>query len=72
MTGLAPEVPFGESTPELWIEEDHDEAKAHEIVSDLKSASAPVGEKWKCLKCGEESEPGFTSCWNCGQPRTAA
>jgi hypothetical protein len=29
----------------------------------------PVGDPWKCPKCGEELEPQFESCWKCGAAR---
>ncbi|HWY32812.1 MAG TPA: hypothetical protein VNX46_18755 [Candidatus Acidoferrum sp.] len=29
----------------------------------------PKGKPWKCLKCGEISEPQFATCWKCGAAR---
>jgi hypothetical protein len=67
--GLSPEIPLSESTPELWIQDDHHLAEALEIKRAWK-ASAPVGgSDWVCPTCGETSEPQFSSCWKCGTAR---
>jgi hypothetical protein len=67
--GLSPEIPLSESTPELWIQDDHNLAEALEIKRAWK-ASAPVGgSDWVCPACGETSEPQFSSCWKCGAER---
>lgn len=69
VAGLSPEVPLSESTPELWIRDDHQLAKALEIKRAWK-ASVPVGgADWVCPTCGETSEPQFSSCWKCGTAR---
>lgn len=67
--GLSPEVPMAESTPELWIQDDHRLAEALQIKADFQSSAAVVGQDWQCQKCGEISEPQFTSCWKCGAIR---
>ncbi len=69
-SGLAPEIPMTESTPELWINDDHDLAKAQQIKSDWDSPLVVAGSPWKCPSCGEQLEPQFTSCWNCGAARS--
>lgn len=67
--GLSPEIPLSESTPELWIQNDHQLAEALDIKRAWK-ASAPVGgSDWVCPTCGEKSEPQFSSCWKCGTAR---
>ncbi|MGA2246070.1 MAG: hypothetical protein ABSH48_13805 [Verrucomicrobiota bacterium] len=66
---LSSAVPIAESTPELWIQDDHRLVEALQIKADFQSA-ATVGERdWQCQKCGEISEPQFTSCWKCGALR---
>ena len=67
--GLSPEVPMAESTPELWIQDDHRLEEALQIKADFQSSTTPVGKDWQCQKCGEISEPQFTSCWKCGAIR---
>jgi ribosomal protein L32 len=67
--GLSPEVPMAESTPELWILDDPRLAEALQIKADFQSFVPAVGADWQCQKCGEISEPQFTSCWKCGSSR---
>jgi hypothetical protein len=67
--GLSPEVPIAESTPELWIQDDQRLAEALQIKADFQASPTTVGADWKCEKCGETSEPQFTSCWKCGSIR---
>ena len=64
--GLSPEIPLAESTPELWIQDAGRLAEALQIKADFQSAPTILGAAWKCPKCGELSEPPFTSCWKCG------
>ncbi len=68
--GLSPEIPISESTPELWIEDDQRLAEALEIKGAWKTAVPVEGSAWVCKKCGETSEPQFTSCWKCGASRS--
>jgi len=70
-SGLSPEIPITESTPELWIEDDYRLAEALQIKADFQSSAPVVGKDWQCQKCGEISEPQFTSCWKCGAIREA-
>jgi hypothetical protein len=62
--GAAGEIPPIECWPELWLEDDRDEAVAKKHL-----ASDPLGEKdhvaWTCRYCGEESDGQFSHCWNC-------
>lgn len=71
-SGLSPDLPMTESTPELWIEDDNRLAEALQIKADFQSSQAAVGEDWQCPKCGEVSEPQFTSCWKCGTTRSGS
>ena len=64
--GLSPEIPISESTPELWIEDDERFVEAMKIKKAWQAAPPITGFVWVCPKCGEKSEPQFTSCWNCG------
>jgi hypothetical protein len=67
--GLSPEIPLSESTPELWIQDDHRLSEALEIKRAWKAAGSVGGSDWKCPTCGEASEPQFSSCWKCGTTR---
>jgi hypothetical protein len=48
--------------PEIWITELHQEARAGEILSQLKNVKQ---RRWACV-CGEFIEGGFEQCWQCG------
>jgi hypothetical protein len=59
-------VPMSEAVPELWIDDDSRLAEAQQIKEDYLKPQSVQGVAWTCPKCGEKSEPQFTSCWNCG------
>jgi hypothetical protein len=59
-------VPMSEAVPELWIDDDSRMAEAQQIKQDYLGPQSASGPSWTCPKCGEKSEPQFTSCWNCG------
>lgn len=65
-SGLSPEIPMTESTPELWVQNDQDLTAAMEIKKDWQAAPTAVGSDWVCPRCGETLEPQFSSCWKCG------
>lgn len=69
-SGLSPEIPLTESTPELWIENDQDISQALQLKADWQASAKVVGDCWVCPACGETSEPQFTSCWKCGTARS--
>lgn len=71
-SGLSPEIPIAESTPELWIDDDERLAEALQIKADFfQSPATAVENEWLCQQCGEISEPQFNSCWKCGTNREA-
>ena len=72
LSGIAGEVPFAETFPELWVQNDSDLTKAMSIKADWKIPSEPTGEVWICPNCSEQSDPQFTSCWKCGTPRSGS
>jgi hypothetical protein len=61
--GALGEVPFMQAQPEVWVDDDTQEARARETLSDLSSA-APRDEK-TCPHCGELNPGNFLSCWQC-------
>jgi len=63
------ELTPSDSSPEVWILNDEDYARAREIVEALLKAKVEPHEAWTCTNCGEEIEGQFTSCWNCGRER---
>lgn len=60
----------GEASPEIWILNDEDYARAKQIVDDLRKSDVPTAQPWICSGCGEAIEGQFTSCWNCGKDRS--
>lgn len=69
LSGAVGEIPFLECAPQLWIEHDADEARARDILRQLRQPAEGPG--WHCGRCGEYSEPQFGACWQCGAERPA-
>jgi hypothetical protein len=67
LSGAIGEIPFLECAPQLWIEREADEARALEILHQLRRPAGGPG--WHCVRCGEYSEPQFGACWQCGAER---
>ena len=67
LSGAMGEIPFIECAPQLWVLDERDEARANDVLRQLRR---PVtGTPWRCTGCGEVSEPQFGSCWKCGTVR---
>jgi hypothetical protein len=62
--GALGEVPFIQAQPEVWVDDDAQEARAREALTGLLQA-APRAEKF-CPHCGELNPGNFLSCWQCG------
>jgi hypothetical protein len=66
-----------ETYASVWVP-DEELAQAEELVeaflSDDQGENEPEAEGafWRCASCGEELEPQFTDCWNCGATRVAS
>jgi len=67
LSGALGEIPFLECAPQIWISNDLDEPRAHELIALLRQPLA--GDPWTCSACGETLEPQFSQCWSCGVPR---
>ena len=63
------EIPLNECWLELWVEKDLQWEKAQTVIEEALNSEVAAGPNWKCLKCGEEIEPQFAECWNCGTKR---
>jgi hypothetical protein len=63
LAGALGEIPFLECAPQLWLTNDHEEARAREILQELRGTIS--GPQWQCTACGEYSEAQFGSCWRC-------
>ena len=59
------DIPFGETYPEVWVEDDRDVLPARKIVAEYQSRAGVEGVV-VCSACGEESPGNFAVCWNCG------
>jgi hypothetical protein len=64
------ELPPAECQAEVWVRNEADARRAESILYSENRSN--LGPAWRCASCGEEAEPQFTQCWNCGAARTAA
>jgi hypothetical protein len=62
--GALGEVPFMQAQPEVWIDDDAQEARAREVLAGL--SNAPMRHEKICPHCGESNPGNFLSCWQCG------
>jgi hypothetical protein len=67
LAGAIGDIPWLECAPQLWLVDDLDEYRARELLSDLTRPA--TGPAWICPACGEQLEPQFGACWQCGKPR---
>lgn len=65
---LSGEVPFDQTWPEVWIEDEAQATTARSILENVRQANrdAPA---WFCTQCGERLEGQFSACWKCGTER---
>jgi hypothetical protein len=69
---LSCEVPFPRACPSVWIRDDEDfEAARTLIQQNERTLRVQTCRLWRCLRCGEELEEQFTTCWACGSERSA-
>jgi len=63
--GALGEVPFMQVQPEVWVDDDVQEARAREALAGLRDA--PPRDEKTCAHCGEPNPGNFLSCWQCGR-----
>jgi hypothetical protein len=63
--GALGEVPFMQAQPEVWVDDDTQEARAREALASL--SDAPIRGEKTCPHCGEANPVNFLSCWQCGR-----
>ncbi len=63
LAGALGDLPMMETWPQLYVD-DGDESFALSALA--RAVAVPTGRAWICRQCGEESEPQFTQCWQCG------
>ncbi len=62
--GVAGELPPDQCLPEVWIDDNAQEAEAREFLHHLRFVPQ---RRWTCV-CGELVDGGFEQCWNCQAP----
>jgi Putative prokaryotic signal transducing protein len=65
---LSGEVPFDQTWPEVWIEDDALADEARALIGDIRT-SQRHSPAWNCSACGESLEGQFSACWHCGTER---
>ncbi len=68
-SGLAGEIPFTETFPELWVIQDQDYERARQLLEEETNFPVSNEDSWICAGCGERHESQYGTCWNCGQER---
>jgi hypothetical protein len=66
-SGALGELPFAETAPSVWIEEERDMPRARQVVATYENAAATPGVT-RCATCGEENPGDFSICWQCQRP----
>lgn len=69
-SGALGEIPFTETGPEIWLEDEQDYARGR-IIIDEYAAELKSGRHERdryCSACGEANPDNFTTCWNCNKP----
>ncbi len=69
-SSLAGEIPFTEVFPELWVLQDEDHDRAHQLLKDESELLGSNHGSWICAGCGERHEGQFSVCWKCGQDKS--
>ncbi len=59
------EIPFGETYPEIWLEDAADKPRALAVIADFEAAPL-AREQVYCRACSEENPANFELCWKCG------
>lgn len=62
---LAGEIPPVVATPQLWVLDDDQLKRAHELIEEFRRRPAPGSRR--CSRCGEENPSNFLSCWACNR-----
>jgi len=64
------EIPYLEAPILLLLHDAEQMRQARELIHRFRAGPSPVrGTIWRCSGCGEEHEPEFGACWNCGMVR---
>ena len=69
ISGLAGEIPFMETFPELWVIQNKDYDQARRILEEGLVIVPSNHDTWTCAGCGERHESQFGTCWKCGRDK---
>ncbi|WP_354681339.1 putative signal transducing protein [Cupriavidus plantarum] len=69
LAGAAGDIPFQESSPQVWIDEAASEKEAWAVLN--AAANPAPGPRWHCVACDEWHEAQFAACWRCGRGNDA-
>lgn len=58
------ELPFLNTQPELWVDDDSQADRARTVLAATREA--PTSGEKPCPHCGEANPAHFLSCWHCG------
>ncbi|KVC78852.1 hypothetical protein WJ47_17495 [Burkholderia ubonensis] len=62
-------LPADACAPEVWLDDERDEALARRLLDAASRGPAASATPWRCPQCGESLEAQFTACWRCGAVR---
>jgi hypothetical protein len=63
-------VPATETYTSVWVADEEAERAEGLVEEFLRSRPVEADATlWRCPNCGEELEPQFSDCWNCGTSR---
>jgi hypothetical protein len=65
-SGAFGELPLESSLPQVWLENEKDEARANEIIGNYQHTAVSNIVR-PCSHCGEENPLAFETCWSCGK-----
>jgi hypothetical protein len=69
LSQVLPEAPFN---VELWVENNDDFQRAHDLCHTWFDSLPGATGIWTCAECGQRLRGQFDSCWKCGTKRAAA
>ncbi|WDD93405.1 DUF2007 domain-containing protein [Burkholderia sp. FERM BP-3421] len=68
-TGALGGIPADQCGPEIWLDDERDEALARRLIDAAARGPRADAAPWRCGRCGETLEAQFTECWRCGAAR---
>ena len=69
LSGALGDLPVNECWPQVWVLSDDHAPRALRLIAQALPRDGANGECWHCPDCGEQLEPQFGQCWQCGAVR---